>query len=278
MTDLRERPSEAQVDAWVAAARPVVLENAARRHWWRRLSRPTVVLSVVGAVAAGGIAYSAVERTRTGAAPELFTGDSVLEIGAPGPDDKWLNISVRFRCERGERISIRAGAQELMESGCPKNGTDSYGSRGMSGSEPRADIHVTKLIVKSTISHDYRITAEWGPRAVSQRMMALPPVGADGQPQWKIPTYRVNEYGLTVGDHFYMDQPEETYPDLLPTRFKGRVAYFRMKDSLQDANTLEEIERQARERREQGLDVGGKRYRWVYAADGETRLGKVRVD
>jgi hypothetical protein len=108
MTTRRERPSDTEVDLWVRDVRPHVLAHVGSRRWWRRLSRPTVALGVVGIVAAGGIAYAAVEQTRTDEAlPEIRRGSSVVEIGRPGARDKWLTISVTYRCTKGETISVR---------------------------------------------------------------------------------------------------------------------------------------------------------------------------
>lgn len=277
MTELRERPSDAEIDAWVANVRGPVLAHAVPRRWWK-VKRSLVVGSVVGAVAAGGLAYAAVERTRTAEPPTTVKGDSVVEIGRPGPDDKWLNVSVSFRCEKGERISVSAGSNELMESGCPKNGTVTYGERGMIGSRPVSEIRETELVVRSNLTHHYAIEASFGPRAVTVGPGRLPPEGPDGKPKWDIPTYPVNEYGLTVGSRITINTPDSAWPDLMPTTYKGQEGYFRTADNQGWAGTSEEVTRQRRERREQGLEVGKKRYAWVYAADGKTRLGKKRVN
>ena len=278
MTGARERPTHAEIDAWVAGARGPVLRHAVPRRWWR-VRRSLVAGAVVGVVAAGGIAYAAVERTRTVEPPKTVKGNSVIEIGTPAPGDKWLNISVWFRCEKGERISISAGANELMESGCPKNGTVSYGDRGMTGSKPVGEIHATQLVVRSTITHQFAIDASFGPRAVTTVLHGLPPEDTDGTLQWDIPEYPVNEYGLTVGSRITMNTPSSAWPDLMPVTFRGEQGYFRKIDSIgQEPGTPEEARRQKQERREQGLEVGKKRYQWVYAADGKTRLGKMRVN
>jgi hypothetical protein len=276
----RERPSEAEIAAWVADARRPALAHAVPRRWWR-VRRSLVVGAVVGAVGAGGLAYAAVERARTSEAPEpprTVKGDSVVQIGRPGPEDKWLNLSVWFRCEKGERISISSGGHEFMESGCPKNGTVSYGDRGMSGSKPIGEIRSTELVIRSTLSHQAAIEAAFGPRPVVPQFRGLPPEGPDSSLQWDLPTYPVNEYGLTVGSRITINTPDSAWPDLIPTTYRGKIAYFRTADTQGLAGTLEEARRQTRERREQGLDVGKKRYQWVYAADGRTRLGKIRVN
>jgi hypothetical protein len=278
MTGLRERPTDGEIGAWVADARGPVLAHAVPRRWWR-VRRSLVAGAVVGVVAAGGIAYAAVERTRTPEPPATVTGDSVIEIGRPAPGDKWLNISVWFRCEKGERISISVGANELMESGCPKNGTVSYGDRGMTSSKPVGDIHGTQLVVRSTITHRFAIDASFGPRPVPTVLHGLPPESADGELQWDIPEYPVNEHGLTVGSRITMNTPSSAWPDLIPVNFRGREGYFRKIDLLaQEPGTPEEARRQKQERREQGLEVGKKRYQWVYAADGKTRLGRMRIN
>lgn len=161
MTSMRERPSDAEVDAWVAQARPHVMAHARSRRWWRRLSRPTVALGVVGLVAAGGIAYAAVEQTRAGQAlPEIRRGSSVVEIGHPGPGDKWLNLSVTYRCKKGQTISVRDDTHELMAGNCPEGG-GALGSSGTSLSVPVDEIRGTRLTVSSDISHGYGLNAVW---------------------------------------------------------------------------------------------------------------------
>lgn len=274
MTGLRERPSDAELDAWVAQARGPVLAHAVPRRWWK-VKRSLVAGSLVGVVAAGGLAYAAVERTRTAEPPTTVKGDSVIEIGRPAPGDKWLNLSVVFRCEKGERISISAGSKELMESGCPKNGTVTYGERGMSGSKPASEIRASELMVHTSLTHHYAIEASFGPRPVTVGPGRLPPEGPDGKPQWDIPSYPVNEYGLTVGTRITINMPHSAWPDLMPTTYQGQVAYFRTADDLAMAGTLEEARRQMREQKRMGLKRGHKIYKFVYAADGKTRLGKV---
>lgn len=280
MTQMRQRPSELDIDAWVAQARPHVVARATSRRWWRRLSRPTVALGVAGMVAAGGIAYAAVERTRPSEPlPEIRRGSSVVEIGRPGPGDKWLNVSVTYRCKKGERILVRDETHELMSGDCLEDSTEvGVTSRGVSGSRRADEIHGTQLTVTTDISREYRVDATWGPRASMPMARAMPSVGPDGTANWDVPTYPVNEYGLTVGNRVTVNTPESAWPDLMPTTYKGHEAYFRTKDSLgQMAGTPEEAVREMRERKQQGLNVDGKLYQFVYAADGRTRLGKKYV-
>lgn len=279
MTGRRERPTDAEIGAWVADVRGPVLSHAVpRRRWWR-LSRPLVVGSVVGAVAAGGIAYAAVERTRAGVVPEIRSGNSVVEIGKPAVGDRFLNLSMTYRCRKGEKISVRDATHELMSGGCSADtGEAGLVSRGLSGSRPVEEIHGTKLTVTSDISREYRVDATWGPRASMPVAQALPEIGPDGRATWDVPRYRVNEFGLTVGNRMTMNTPESAWPDLIPTTYRGEQAYFRKQDMLGEmAGNPEEAVRQMRERREQGLDIDGELYQFVYAADGRTRLGKVHV-
>jgi hypothetical protein len=92
-----------------------------------------------------------------------------------------------------------------------------------------------------------------------------------------MPDYPVNEYGLTVGTR-NTRTPEADWPDLVPVTFHGKEAYFIKSDMVnQMAGNPEEAVRQMKERRKLGLDVDGKIYQFVYAADGKTRLGKVYV-
>ena len=280
MTSMRERPSEAGIDAWVAAVRPHVMAHVGVRRWWRRLARPSVALGVAGMVAAGGIAYAAVEQTRTGGPlPEIRSGSSVVEIGEPGPGDRFLNISVTYRCKKGETISVRDDTHELMSGHCREDtGEAGLVSRGVSGSRPADEIHGTRLAVVSDISREYRVDATWGPRQSMPLAQALPEVGPDGTATWDAPRYPVNTYGLTVGDGISVNTPESAWPDLIRTTYEGKVAYFRKQDMRGEvAGTPEEAVRQMQERKDRGLDVDGKLYQFVYAADGRTRLGKVLV-
>ncbi|KAA1395416.1 hypothetical protein [Aeromicrobium ginsengisoli] len=279
MTEQRLRPDDAEIAAMVAGVRPVVLRHAASRRWWRRLSRPAVLASVAGAVAVGGMAYAAVERT-TGSAPETHTGDSVLSIGKPGPKDNWLNVSVTYRCAPGESFELRDAKKEIFSRDC---GTESSsegddGRRGMLKSIPVDEVNGTRLVMTSDFSHDYRLTATFGPRAAMAQANVLPPTGPDGKPAWDIPDYTVNEYGLTVGAP-RVSTPESAYPDLYPVQFEGREAYILKKDMLGEvAGNPTEAVRQMKERRRLGLiDAKGNVYQFVYAADGKTRLGKVLI-
>lgn len=286
MTELRrERPTDADLANVVAGSRVRVMsEVSSRRAWWRRLSRSTIALGVVGTVAAGGIAYAAVERTAD-QPPETHTGPSVVEIGTPGPGDKWLNVSVVYRCRPGESFALRDATSELLSAECDresdpeqvdpvKGGVRSHGIRK---SVRAGQVHGTTLRVVGDLSSNYRITASWGPRAVMEPAEVLPPTGSDGKPEWDIPDYTVNEYGLTVGRPT-INTPESAYPDLFPVTFKGNEAYILKRDMLgEDAGNPKEALRQMKERRRMGLDVHGRIYQFVYAADGKTRLGKMYV-
>jgi hypothetical protein len=278
MTTMRERPSETEIESWVAAVRPHVVARAGRRGWLRRLRPPLVAGAVVGAVAVGGLAYAAVERTRgPGAVPEIRHGASVVEIGAPAAGDRWLNLSMTYRCREGERFSVRDDRHELVAGRCEDSDGRGVTSRGISRSVPADEVRGTRLSVVSDLSREYRVDATWGPRRSMPRAQAMPSVGPDGVAAWDLPRYRVNQYGLTVGDSYTINTPESARPDLLRTTYRGRVAYFRTSEEMAMPGSPEEAVRQTEERRALGLDVDGRLYRFVYAADGKTRLGKVHV-
>lgn len=275
-----ERPSDSELEAMVARARVAVMSGvASRRGLWRRLSRPTVALGVVGVVAAGGIAYAAVDRSAS-VPPEAHMGPSAVEIGTPGPGDKWLNVSLSFRCEPGESFVLRDDRSTIFSYECGDESTVAesdgrgIGGRGVADSVPADEVHGTRLVMSSDLSNNYVITATWGPRALIEMDVVLPEDGPDGKPDWEMPAYRVNEYGLTVGVPT-IRTPQSAWPDLYPVTFKGQEAYF-IKADMVDAipGTPEEAKRRSEERRRLGLDVDGKSYQFVYAADGKTRLGK----
>lgn len=278
MTTVRERPSEAEIAEWVAVVRPRVLARAGRGGWLRRLRPPLVAGAVVGAVAAGGLAYAAVEHTRApGPAPEIRHGSSVVEIGRPAAGDRWLNLSMTYRCREGERFSLRDGRHELMAGRCRDGDGRDVTSRGIAKSVPSDEIRGARLSVVSDLSREYRVDAAWGPRRSMPIAQAMPSVGPDGVAAWDLPRYPVNEYGLTVGDTYTINTPESARPDLLRTTYRGRVAYFKTSEDTAMVGSPEEAVRQMQERRALGLDVHGRLYRFVYAADGTTRLGKVHV-
>ena len=171
MTTSRQRPSDAEVEAWVAQVRPHVTAHAASRRWWRRLSRPTVALGVVAMVAAGGIAYATVsDVTRTAEAPETIRGDSAIEIGLPAPGDRWLTISVTYRCGRGGRFAVRDDTHELLSGGCPEDGVVG-GHQGVSTSVPADEVDGTRLTVTSDDIRGYQADAFW--------VQAPPPVSPE---------------------------------------------------------------------------------------------------
>src|SRR4051794_38671153 len=179
----RERPTDADLANLVARSRVLVMsEVSSRRAWWRRLSRSTVALGVVGTVAAGGIAYAAVERTAE-PPPETHTGPSVVEIGKPGPGDKWLNVSVSFRCEPSESFVLRDAMSKIFSYNChheSTSGDPGLGGRGVMKSVPVGDVHGMRLVMTSDLSSNYLVTATWGPRASMLEQGALPDDGRDG--------------------------------------------------------------------------------------------------
>lgn len=285
MTARRERPSDAEVEGWVIASRSSVLAHANTRRWRRRLSRPMVIGSVVGAVAAGGIAYAAVERTRIPDAPPTVRGNSFIEIGAPHPEDRWLNLSISYRCKPGERFELKDGDQRVAWADCdqqsfrdPKDPAKLVpGPGGLAKSIPVEDVVSTRLTMISTLTDAAVVDAEFGRTSAMSMPEILPPNGTDGLPAWDLPSYPVNEFGLTVGSRITVNTPYSAWPDLIPTTYRGQVAYFRADDNRLMPGNPKEAVRMMKERERLGLDVEGKIYRFVYAADGKTRLGKVFV-
>jgi hypothetical protein len=278
MTSMRERPSDMEIGEWVAAVRPRVLARVGSGGWLRRLRPPLVAGAVVGAVAVGGLAYAAVERTRApGPAPEIRHGSSVVEIGRPAAGDRWLNLSITYRCRAGERFAVRDDRHELVAGRCKDDDGRGLTSRGIAKSVPADDVRGTRLSVVSDLSREYRVDATWGPRRSMPMAQAMPSVGPDGVAAWDLPRYPVNEYGLTVGDSIKINTPESAWPDLLRTTYRGRVAYFKTSEEMAMPGSPEEAVRQMKQRRALGLDVDGRQYRFVYAADGTTRLGKIHI-
>lgn len=282
MTRFRERPSDTEIQNWVTEARASVLAHATQRRWWRRLSRPTVAASAMGAVLVGGIAYAAVERTRTPESPELHSGNAVFEIGAPGPGDKWLNVSMTYRCRPGEKFELKDDASVIMWADCDEQSFPDEndptkikpGPGGLSTSIPVNEVTGTELVVTGTLTDNYVVHAEYGPTTAAEQAPMLPPSDGEGKPTWVIPTYPVNEYGLTVGQ-IREGVPEFAYPDLIPVTYRGKTAYL-----LRESFIIRESGRPggwspAEEDRRRGQRWGkdGTLYQRVYAADGRTFLG-----
>lgn len=284
MTGLRERPSDVEIDAWVANVRGPVLAHAVPRRWWK-VKRTLVVGSVVGAVAAGGLAYAAVERTRTAEPPITVTGDSVVEIGKPAPGDKWLNVSVSYRCKPGEGFDLRDEGRRLVWANCdlqsfPDENDPTKivpGPGGIQKSIPIEDVRGTDLVLKSTLTDAAIVKAEFAPTSAMSGPEAVPPSGADGKPAWVMPTYPVNEFGLTVGS-IRMEVPESAYPDLIPFKLEGREVYvlkrtyiLKLPMGRGEPISREEIDRSRGIRR----DAQGREQFEAYEADGKTFAGWV---
>lgn len=282
MTGHRVRPSDAEIDAWVAGARGRVLAHATPRRWWRR---SLLVGSVVGAVAAGGLAYAAVERTRTPEPPTTVKGDSVIEIGRPAPGDKWLNLSISYRCKPGEGFDLRDEGRRVAWADCDlqsfpdeKDPTKLIpGPGGIQKSIPIDKVRGTKLILESTLTDAAIVKAEFGSTSAMSGPELLPPNGPDGKPAWVIPTYPVNEYGLTVGN-IRMNVPESAYPDLIPFELDGREVYVLKRTFIielpshpDETFSSERIDRARGIRRDA---QGGERFA-AYEADGKTFAGWV---
>jgi hypothetical protein len=163
MSDVgRPLPTDTDMAGVVLGARAVVMaEVSSRRAWWRRLSRSTVIVGAVGAVAAGGIAYAAVERTAD-QPPETHKGSSAVEIGTPATGDKWLNVSVSFRCEPGESFVLRDAKSKIFSYNCGHESTSSQAGlagRGLMKSIPVHKVRGTRLVMTSDLSSNYLVTA-----------------------------------------------------------------------------------------------------------------------
>jgi hypothetical protein len=284
MNDLRERPTAAETEAWVAHVRPVVMSRVSGRRRWRRLARPTVALSVVGAVAVGGIAYAAVERTKTPEAPPAVRGNDVIAIGRPGPDDRWLNLSISYRCKPGQGFELRDDRHVLAGATCdqqmfpdeddPTKLTEGPG--GIQKSVPISKVFGTELTLKSTLTVDVVVSATYGPTTNGRSPVQLPKADSDGRLQWKLPTYRVNEFGLTVGK-ILADVPESAYPDLVPYELDGREVYVRSESFTRELpGRPEKIDRvEADLARGVRTDAQGRVLFKAYEADGKTFVGWV---
>ncbi len=286
MTGFRERPSDAEVAAWVSSVRGPVLAHTAARRWWK-VKRSLVVGSVVGAVAVGGLAYATSEHTRTPEPPATVQGDSVIEIGRPALGDKWLNLSISYRCKPGEGFDLRDDGRRLAWADCDLQSFPDEddptklipGPGGIQKSVPVEEVRGTKLILESTLTDAAIVKAEFGSTSAMSRPEAVPPNGPDGEPDWVIPTYPVNEYGLTVGQ-ILMDVPESAFPDLIPFELDGREVYVLKRTFIIELParpgefSMEQIDRHRGIRR----DGRGREQFKAYKADGKTLAGWVEPE
>lgn len=301
----RTPPDDATFATALAETRGTVLRAARRRPARRFLP------FVAGAVVAAGVGGGAVAIIRTDVVPETPVGDSIVRIGSPAPGDRWLNLSVAFSCVGGGRLRVLDGSTELVaidcdrdfaedtdeETSAPDDGGNGHSpsgagdgshppqavrapsratNRGMSKAVPVTDVTSDRLVVESTLDRRYLVQAVFSPTSQTALSWGVPTDGPDGTPDWQTPSWPVNEHGLTVGMPS-VGAPPGVVPDLVPTWFEGRRAYFRGSDYLGTVVLdLDEAREQVRRDREEGLlDDDGTIYRWVYAADGRTRLGKV---
>ncbi|MBC9225056.1 hypothetical protein GL325_01840 [Aeromicrobium sp. 636] len=299
---LEDRPSEAEFDDMVARMHATI-RRAMRVEsvpWWRRVSRLTTVLSALvatGAVAGG--AYAATHLFTPPPPPEVLTGSTVIELDAPAPEDKWLNVQMAYTCKPGERFTLQDGERVIFDEDCDAEyyNTDESMSgspsdvaatadpgagkgraqRGIFKSIPVAEVDGAELVLDSTLSREYRLVAVFSPTA-AMTPLVLPGRRADGQTDWATPDYTVNQYGLTVG-HPRINTPEDQWPDLIPTTFKGREAYL-LGDDVMTARAMnpDQAENDTDRLRREGLiDDEGNLYKKVYAADGTTMLGRLLV-
>lgn len=175
---------------------------------------------------------AAVERTRTPEPPPTVTGDSVIEIGRPAPGDKWLNLAISYRCKPGEGFDLRDGGRRVAWADCDLQSfpdeDDSTklvpGPGGIQKSIPVGDVRGTALVLENTLTDAVIVKAEFAPTSAMSSPEQLPANGPDGKPEWVIPTYPVNKFGLTVGN-IRVDVPESAYPDLIPFELDGREVY-----------------------------------------------------
>lgn len=283
MRDLvEERPSDAEFDQMVARSRDQLLKSirGESRPWWRRMSRFTVIASIVVAGGVAGGAYAATQALFPSPPEVIAGGSTVVRLDEPAPGDKWLNVGIVYSCGSGESFTLRNGDDIIFDVDCDAMfpGEDpaigAGGGRGIYDSIPVGDVHGRALTLDSNLSHDYRIEASFGPTEEMQPLV-LPGRGADGEVDWAAPDYEVNEYGLTVGVP-KANTPEDQWPDLYPVMFEGREAYFLGEEMNGPMPmNLDEMKKRTDEQRREGLvDDKGNVYRKVYAADGKTVLGK----
>lgn len=285
MTDLvQDRPSDAEFDQMIARShiqlRQSIGEGA--RPWWRRMSRFTVIASIVVAGGVAGGAYAATQALFPPPPEVIAGGDSVVHLDKPAPGDKWLNVGIAYTCKPGEHFTLRNADTVIFDEDCDamyysdsEEGPDGRAARGISKSIPIAEVDGRTLTMDSSLTRDYRIKATFGPIEVLQQI-TLPGRGADGKVDWATPDYEVNEYGLTVGTP-KMNTPEDQWPDLYPVLFEGREAYFLGKDMnrAQPTNPAGAVKYMDDMRREGLIDDKGNIFAKVYAADGKTVLGKI---
>jgi hypothetical protein len=297
---LQDRPSEVDFDAMVTRVHATIRRTvrAESRPWWRRLSRlTTVAVAVVATGAVAGGAYAATQLFTPSPPPAVLTGDNVIKLDKPAPEDKWLNVQMVYTCKPGEHFTLRDGERVIFDQRCrsesrshdestadPKSAASPDSSvvsgradRGIALSIPIEEVNGRQLVLDSTLSRDYRIEAVFSPTA-EMKHLVLPGRRADGQTDWATPDYTVNSFGLTVGQ-LNINTPEGQGPDLIPITFKGREAYILGEDWSKPwpMNPEQAVKDQERQRREGLLDDKGNIYSKVYAADGKTVLGKIHV-
>lgn len=282
----RQRPADEEFDAMIASSRASLLSTvrSTRSPWWRRTSG--VVLGAVvlaGGATATGLAIADNQPDRA----ELRTGTTVLKLGVPKPGDKYVNVTFTWRCNPGGHFALQqAPGSSLIEGDC-----DEMNDRGerkrtdmevwtLGGGVLRARGDLT-LTLKSNLREPYEFEAAYGARPI----FSGPGVegGSDVQRAFgDPPKYRVNEYGLTVGVP-KIDTATKDYPDLIPVLLNGREGYFRGDDpgygGRDEFTNPDDYRKLWEEHRKAGLiKHRGKwidTYRFVYAADGKTVLGKL---
>lgn len=275
MIDLdQDRPSDAEFDQMIAHSydqlRQSIRDEA--RPWWRRMSRFTVIASIVVAGGVAGGAYAATQALFPPPPEVIAGGNSVVH----------LDVGMAYTCKPGEHFTLKSGDSVIFDEDCDamyydtdEETPDGRAPRGVAKSIPIGDVEGRTLTMDSNLSRDYRIEATFSPIEEMQTLV-LPGRGSDGKVDWATPDYKVNEYGLTVGVP-RINTPEDQWPDLYPVMFEGREAYFLGKEVNEPIPLSREGRRkQHEERLRLGLiDEKGNTYRRVYAADGKTVLGKI---
>lgn len=279
----QDRPSDAEFDQMIAHSYEELHKSIrdASRPWWRRMSRFTVITSIVIAGGVAGGAYAATQALFPPPPEVIAGGSTVIHLDKPASGDKWLNVAMAYTCKPGERFTLKSGDNVIFDEDCDamyyntdEELPDGRAPRGVSKSVPIGEVEGRTLTMDSTLSRDYRVEATFGPIEEMQPLV-LPGRGDDGKVGWAKPDYEVNEYGLTVGVP-RINTPEDQWPDLYPVLFEGREAYFLGKEINEPIPLSPERRREQHEERLRlGLiDEKGNTYQRVYAADGKTVLGK----
>lgn len=285
----RQRPSDAEFDAMIASTRTSLIATlrSSTSPWWRR---STGIALGVTLLAGGGTATALALTDDSPAEAGPRTGRTTIELGKPEPTDKYVNVTFTWRCNPGANYTLIEGGWGHFYEFCEDRDDRGKPERRANyvytiGRDILLDGGSLTLVLKSTLTEPYEITAAYGARPI------LPAPGVEGttpeelkEPYGQPPAYDTNEYGLTVGNPTIDTAPDD-WPDLMPVELNGQPGYLRTDDpgyepglQLPDVERLKAIDEA---RRKAGLiKQHGKRtdyYRFVYAADGKTILGKLYV-